>query len=99
MRRIRWFREAMRNMRLIIIGGDVRNLCLAELARAHGHDVALIGHGESDLPPGGEYDAALVSEFESYDDLKAYDGHPEHLKVRQFIRSIAVTRAAVDYEF
>ena len=48
---------------------------------------------------GGEYDAALVSEFESYDDLKAYDGHPEHLKVRQFIRSIAVTRAAVDYEF
>lgn len=48
---------------------------------------------------GGEYDVALVSEFESYDDLKAYDGHPEHLKVRQFIRSIAVTRAAVDYEF
>ena len=50
----------MRNMRLIIIGGDVRNLCLAELARAHGHDVALIGHGESDLPPGGEYDAAAL---------------------------------------
>ena len=47
-------------MRLIIIGGDVRNLCLAELARAHGHDVALIGHGESDLPPGGEYDAAAL---------------------------------------
>ena len=47
-------------MRLIIIGGDVRNLCLAELARAHGHDVALIGHGENDLPPGGEYDAVAL---------------------------------------
>ena len=48
---------------------------------------------------GGEYDAALVSEFESYDALKAYDGHPEHLKVRQFIGGVAVSRAAVDYEF
>ncbi len=48
---------------------------------------------------GGEYDAALVSEFSSYDDLKTYDSHPEHLKVRQFIGGAAVQRAAVDYEF
>lgn len=57
---IGFLREAMRNMRLLIIGGDVRNLYLARLARAHGHDAALIGHGADDIPPRGEYGAAAL---------------------------------------
>ena len=53
-------REAMRNMRLLVIGGDVRNLYLARLALSRGHDAALIGHGENDIAPVGEYDAAAL---------------------------------------
>ena len=48
---------------------------------------------------GGEYDVMLITKFESYDDLKFYDSHPEHLKVREFVRSVVETRVAVDYEF
>lgn len=46
---------------------------------------------------GGEYDAILLSKFASYEDLKAYDVHPEHQKVRAFIKEAAVSRAAVDF--
>lgn len=36
-------------MQLLIIGGDARNRCLAMLARARGHSVQLVGHGEIPL--------------------------------------------------
>lgn len=36
-------------MRLLIIGGDERNRCLAALARAHGHTAQLAGHDEIPL--------------------------------------------------
>ncbi len=46
-----------------------------------------------------EYDAALTCTFESMEDLKTYDGHPEHMKVREFITKVRLSRAVVDYEF
>ena len=33
-------------MQLLLIGGDARMKCLAGLARARGHEVLLLGHGE-----------------------------------------------------
>ena len=47
---------------------------------------------------GGEYHACLNSKFESMEALKAYDGHPEHEKVRDFITKVRESRVAVDYE-
>ena len=47
---------------------------------------------------GGEYDAALVSTFESMDALKSYDCHPEHVKVREFVSKVRISRVAIDYE-
>ncbi len=46
---------------------------------------------------GGEYDAVLVTEFASYEDLKTYDQHPAHQQVRAFVGSVAAGRAAVDF--
>ena len=46
---------------------------------------------------GGEFDAVLISKFPSYDALKVYDTHPEHLKVRTFIGRVSNGRAAVDF--
>ncbi|MEI6892115.1 MAG: Dabb family protein [Pontiella sp.] len=43
-------------------------------------------------------DCVLYSEFESLDDLQAYNEHPEHLKVVGFVKSLVCERHAVDYE-
>lgn len=48
---------------------------------------------------GEEYDAALTCTFQSMEDLKIYDAHPEHMKVREFISKVRLSRIAVDYEF
>jgi hypothetical protein len=45
------------------------------------------------------FDVALVTEFENFEDLKFYQNHPEHLKLADFMRNISETRAAVDFEF
>lgn len=44
------------------------------------------------------YDVVLVSTFADFDALKSYAGHPEHLKVVDFLKSIKLDRVAVDYE-
>ena len=46
---------------------------------------------------GGEYDICLDSAFENMEDLKKYDTHPEHEKVKEFVRSVVEKRAAVDF--
>lgn len=45
------------------------------------------------------FDLALVSHFESIDDLDVYREHPAHLKVVERIKETTVDRAAVDYFF
>ena len=46
---------------------------------------------------GGEFDLCLLSRFESMKALHAYERHPEHLKIRAFVRSVIDKRAAVDF--
>jgi len=47
---------------------------------------------------GGEYDLALCSRFADPAALHGYEAHPEHLKVRAFVRQAVVGRTAVDFE-
>lgn len=49
--------------------------------------------------PNNEYDAVLISEFETMEDLERYKNHPEHRKVSALCREIRVDRQAIDYEF
>ena len=44
------------------------------------------------------FDVVLVSTFAHFDDLKSYAGHPEHLKVVDFLKTINLERVAVDYK-
>ena len=46
----------------------------------------------------GNYDAVLVSEFRSLEDLEAYKNDPRHKAVSALCKSIREDRAAVDYE-
>jgi hypothetical protein len=45
------------------------------------------------------YDLALLSHFDSVEDLDAYRVHPEHQKVVARIGETTVARAAVDFRF
>ena len=47
----------------------------------------------------GNYDAVLVSEFRSLEDLDAYKNDPRHQAVSSLCKSIREDRVAVDYEF
>lgn len=46
---------------------------------------------------GGDYNVILITEFKSFEDLKTYDCHPEHQKVRGFVREVVDSRVAIDY--
>ena len=47
----------------------------------------------------GNYDAVLVSEFESLEALDTYKNDPRHKAVFALCKSIREDRVAVDYEF
>jgi hypothetical protein len=44
------------------------------------------------------YDIALVAKFDSLKDLDAYQKHPVHVKVAEYINSVKESAFAVDYE-
>lgn len=43
-------------------------------------------------------DVILYTSFLTKEDLKAYAVHPEHLKVVEFIKTVAAERRVIDYE-
>ena len=49
--------------------------------------------------PENDYDAILISKFESFEALERYKNHPEHIKVSNLCKSIRVERQAIDFEF
>ena len=46
----------------------------------------------------GNYDAVLISEFASLEDLDAYKKDPRHVAVSSLCKSICLDRVAVDFE-
>jgi len=44
------------------------------------------------------YDIALVAKFDSLEELKAYQAHPVHVKVAEYMTSVREAAVAVDYE-
>lgn len=43
------------------------------------------------------FDLSLYSKFNSKEDLKAYAGHPQHLEVVEFVKSVTHESKVVDY--
>ena len=48
--------------------------------------------------PNANYDVALIFDFDSLDDLNAYQVCPEHVAFGQFVGGIRENRACIDYE-
>ena len=44
------------------------------------------------------YDIALITKFDSMDDLQTYQVHPVHLEVAKYINSVKEFSISVDYE-
>jgi len=44
------------------------------------------------------YDIALITKFDSMDDLQAYQVHPVHLEVAKYIMAAKESAIAVDFE-
>ena len=44
------------------------------------------------------YDVALYSEFKTKEDLKAYQKHPEHVKIAELVSQVREKRVVADYE-
>lgn len=57
-----------------------------------------VGINDKDYAP-SNYDVVLISEFESFDGLRAYNVHPKHQEVGKFIKQVVDARTAVDFEF
>jgi hypothetical protein len=49
--------------------------------------------------PEDNFDVVLISEFNSWADLEAYQKHPAHLEVVEYIKNVRLNRSAIDYEF
>ena len=46
----------------------------------------------------GHWDAVLVADYASNEDLETYQRHPEHAKVMTFTTSVSAQRAVIDFE-
>lgn len=49
--------------------------------------------------PESNYTIALICDFESIDDLNAYQVHPAHVEFGKFIGAVKTDRACIDYEY
>ena len=49
-------------------------------------------------PSERSYDAVLVAEFDSLEDMKAYSVNPLHVAVSDFCKTIRTSSVSVDYE-
>jgi hypothetical protein len=60
----------------------------------------MIKHMETGINtnPDNDYDAVLLSDFDSMEDLNSYKNHPDHIAVSRLCKSIREARVCVDYE-
>ena len=70
---------------LLALKGQIPQLKSAEIRRS--------------VRPDAEYDACLISEFETTQDVDIYKKDPRHVKVSALCKSIRCARASIDYEF
>ena len=49
--------------------------------------------------PSVNYDIMLDTIFNSMNDLEEYQRHPAHMRVVEYIKSLKLQRAAIDYNF
>ncbi len=54
--------------------------------------------GTDILHSGRSFDIALITKFDSLEELQAYQAHPVHIEVAEYMTSVRKAAVAVDYE-
>ncbi|MBQ9119352.1 MAG: Dabb family protein [Lachnospiraceae bacterium] len=49
--------------------------------------------------PDSNYDVALIFDFDTVETLNQYQKSPQHLEFGEFVYSVRIDRACIDYEF
>lgn len=64
-------------------------------------EIPLIRHMEihPSAVAGAAYDAVLISDFDSLEDLEAYKTDPRHVEVSALCKAIRIGRSAIDFFF
>lgn len=70
---------------------------MLEALRGKIPEIQFLEVGISVKPTDAAYDVVLYSEFRDEVALSVYQGHPEHVKVADFVAKIREERAVVDY--
>jgi len=81
-----------------------KSAAFAEIAEALGALPALIpeiqtlrvAHNQAYFDT--NWDVVLIADYNTFDDLQAYQVHPEHVKAAGIVRSHTSAKAAVDFE-
>ena len=71
---------------------------LLESLKGKINEIRRIEVGININPSNAAFDVVLYSEFDSLSDLEAYQKHPEHLKIVNFVNEVRSERGVVDYE-
>ncbi|HYX05944.1 MAG TPA: Dabb family protein [Bacteroidales bacterium] len=45
------------------------------------------------------YEVVLIAEFNSFEDLKTYQLHPDHLRLKDYLETIRDYKVATDFEY
>ncbi len=61
-------------------------------------ELRAVSAGANIAHPDVNWDVTLVADVDSLDDLAAYQVHPAHQEVGGYIKSVVVSRVAVDFE-
>ncbi len=54
--------------------------------------------GTDILHSGRSFDIALITRFDSLEELQAYQAHPAHVEVAEYMTSVRESAVSVDYE-
>ena len=82
----------------------IKHIVMFKLKEAEGRsdNVKELKKGEvvinSKDAPESNYTIALICDFDTIDDLNAYQVHPAHLEFGKFIGTVKTDRACIDYE-
>lgn len=49
--------------------------------------------------PDSNFDVSLIFDFDSVEDLNAYQSSPTHIEFGKFVATVKTDRACIDYEF
>ena len=62
-------------------------------------EIKSISVNQNVIDVGVNFDVVLIADYDSAEDLQAYQVHPDHVAVAQWIKTVVTDRVCVDYDW